>query len=166
MSDRCEPPEELRGVGGLHWVQWPEGPPQLLRWRYVPKIGAFGWTLSAHSTTAEGATNASWRYLAPVATPAEVAALRAERDAARAQAAITRGEQILIEKAIAILRARVDRLEAALWDAVEGLGGVLAWHITPAEYQKHGFRAEDAELAWAEARSALKTARAALDDKQ
>lgn len=77
MSDtqRCEPPEHLRGVDGWHWVQWPEGPPQLLRWRYVPKMEAHGWTLNTHSTTADGATSAGWRYLAPVTPPSTVAAL-------------------------------------------------------------------------------------------
>lgn len=74
-TQRCEPPEHLRGVDGWHWVQWPEGPPQLLRWRYVPKMEAHGWTLNTHSTTADGATSAGWRYLAPVTPPCTVAAL-------------------------------------------------------------------------------------------
>lgn len=75
MTARCEPPEGWRERDGWHWVQWPEGPPQLLRWRYVPKMEAHGWTLSTHSTTVDGATDAGWRYLAPVTPPAVVAGL-------------------------------------------------------------------------------------------
>lgn len=80
MTGRCEPPEHLRGVDGWHWVQWPEGPPQVLQWRYIMKIGEYGWALRDYATTATGATKAGWRYIAPVSTPSEVAALRAERD--------------------------------------------------------------------------------------
>lgn len=71
MSARCEPPEELRDVDGWHWltghnpVLWIA---DLEEWEW----GEDDWV------TPEAAYRYGYRYLAPVATHAEVAALRAE----------------------------------------------------------------------------------------
>lgn len=78
MSDapRCEPPEELRGVDGWHWLTlfghtkpapylWqPDGPGL---WCGIEKYGC----------TATWAYERGHRYIAPVTPPAEVEALRA-----------------------------------------------------------------------------------------
>jgi hypothetical protein len=75
MSARCEPPEELRGRFGVHWiVRRVEGrgdlTPILMEWEIHESVGE--WRYS------EICAEAGWRYLAPVATPAEVETLRAE----------------------------------------------------------------------------------------
>jgi len=69
MSDRCEPPEELRGVDGWHWVQNADWPATVNRWVWDAHEGIGFWHphISEHT-----------RYLAPVVPPAEVDALRAE----------------------------------------------------------------------------------------
>lgn len=78
---RCEPPEELRGVDGWHWVQHVRAnTPALVQWqRHVRKPEIWGWTWLSEDgwKTAEEFSTYGWRYLAPVATPAEVDALRA-----------------------------------------------------------------------------------------
>ena len=76
MTDaRCEPPLELRGKDGWHWVQWTQTPGYEVECQqWFAEDGGFWGSDDIHM---EG-----WRYLSPVLTPAEVAALRAERDAA------------------------------------------------------------------------------------
>jgi hypothetical protein len=82
MSDtRCEPPEELRGVDGWHWVRNRFGYVAVRRWLCGPYPA---WRSGGMPSTPDGAFTAGYRYLAPVATPAEVEALRRERDEARA----------------------------------------------------------------------------------
>jgi hypothetical protein len=83
MSERCEPPEGWRYRFGVHWiVRRVEGrgdlTPILMEWEIHGGVGE--WRYS------EICAEAGWRYLSPVATPAEVAALRRERDEARAEA--------------------------------------------------------------------------------
>lgn len=68
---RCEPPEELRGVDGWHWVETPDGRHRFCH-RWWKARGEWGW-----ATLDERSARAS-RYLAPVTHPAEVEALRAE----------------------------------------------------------------------------------------
>ncbi len=98
MSDRCEPPEELRGVDGWHWVQNADWPATVNRWVWDAHEGIGFWHphISEHT-----------RYLAPVAPPAEVDALRAE---------VSEYCQTvqLLENRNATLRARVEALEGAL----------------------------------------------------
>ena len=73
MSDRCEPPEHLRGVDGWHWVQVRSNTPKVIRWH------ASSWiTVSDLPLGPARAYGAGWRYIAPVTPPAEVDALRAE----------------------------------------------------------------------------------------
>jgi hypothetical protein len=71
MSARCEPPEELRGVDGWHWLT-EHNPVLWIADRQEWEYGEDDWV------TPEAAYRYGYRYLAPVATPAEVAALRAE----------------------------------------------------------------------------------------
>lgn len=76
MTDaRCEPPADLRGGDGWHWLE--VGGAQFChRWRRAR--GEWGWA------TIDQRSLAGMRYLSPVATPTEVAALRAENDTLRA----------------------------------------------------------------------------------
>lgn len=68
--ERCEPPEELRGVDGWHWLMPSDGEPgDETPWEWCD-----GCWIATHPLPP------GWRYLSPVATPAEVEALRAERN--------------------------------------------------------------------------------------
>ena len=116
MSDtRCEPPPELRGVDGWHWVAmysyerplWWSGDHETPAW-----IAPGGGRVSA-----EIAAGHTYRYLAPVATPAEVEALRVERDAFAQQAGECSGGYQTLEREVTTLLARVARLEQALHSA-------------------------------------------------
>jgi len=85
MTDRCEPPEHLRGVDGWHWVRCGyDGRSFIARWSAAPHSGLEPlWARYGESATPVwAAAHWDWRYLAPVATPEEVEALRAERDEA------------------------------------------------------------------------------------
>ena len=108
MIDRCEPPPELRGVDGWHafkmstgdatgidcwyWVtreHYPDIPNECSgSWTKEPlrENAEFVWDFSDYGVTVH-------EYLCPVATPAEVEALRAERDTLRAR--VARLEQAL-----------------------------------------------------------------------
>jgi hypothetical protein len=80
---RCEPPEELRGVEDFYWLyniqESARAPfiwnPRICRWR------RFGGT---HTRSPGQMADAGWTYEGRAATPAEVEALRRERDEARA----------------------------------------------------------------------------------
>lgn len=78
MSDRCEPPEGLRGVHGWHWCKDHMARELLCFWVFAPSGARWDGGISPDKAFAAG-----WRYLAPVATPAEVNALRAELAAVR-----------------------------------------------------------------------------------
>jgi hypothetical protein len=73
MSDRCEPPEHLRGVDGWHWVQAPVGNPHLARWHAAERGDVEPLWTSTHHVYAETpryvVRDWGWRYLAPVAPP-------------------------------------------------------------------------------------------------
>jgi hypothetical protein len=74
MSARCEPREELRDVDGWHWLEIEGWAPACYRWS-----GSMDrWADVAMSHDGAEAYALGYRYLAPVATPAEVAALRSE----------------------------------------------------------------------------------------
>ena len=81
MTGRCEPPPELRGVDGWHWVR-AVGPVVssntiIMRWG----ARAQGWwheEVGMRGHNAEEAAEDGWRYLYPALPPAEIAALRAE----------------------------------------------------------------------------------------
>ena len=80
MTDRCEPPEELRGVDGWHWVQHESvETPTIATWEmseWWPETGG-AWRIGSHLYMPQPAHKQGWRYLAPVTPPAEVEALRA-----------------------------------------------------------------------------------------
>ena len=86
MTDRCEPPEELRGVDGWHWVQHGSvAPPTMASWEmpeWWPETGG-AWRIGSHLYMPKPAHQKGWRYLAPVTPPAEVEALRAELERER-----------------------------------------------------------------------------------
>lgn len=75
MSDRCEPPPELRHRDGWHWMSL-RGAPLFGLWT----AKKMGWTMGGPEHTAR----LGYRYLAPVPTPAEIEALRAENERLRA----------------------------------------------------------------------------------
>ena len=76
---RCEPPEELRGVDGWHWVQAPVGEPHLARWHAAERDDVEPlWTSTHHvysGTPRYAVREWGWRYVAPVTPPAIVTAL-------------------------------------------------------------------------------------------
>jgi hypothetical protein len=76
MTDRCEPPEHLRGVDGLYWVCGQNGEPFPAQWFSAPHSGQEPlWRniYTQHTATpAWAAAEWDWRYLAPVATVEEL----------------------------------------------------------------------------------------------
>jgi hypothetical protein len=127
---RCEPPEELRGVAGFHWLQRPDGTSFLAEWE-IPEWwpdthGA--WRIGPGAIVPAPAYRKGYRYDSRVLTPAEVATLKAERDAAVAKnealrLAIQGGEDApghasSIPMAVILDNARKLRVDAAQgWDA-------------------------------------------------
>ena len=111
VPDRCEPPEHLRGVDGWHWVSERGVDVFIARWRAAPHNGLEPlWIHSWRGSTGTprwAASEWEWRYIAPVATPAEVEALRAEVMRAGAECADAMSQ-------VVALRARVAKLEAAI----------------------------------------------------
>jgi hypothetical protein len=71
MSARCEPRKELRVVDGWHWLTG-HNPVLWIADRQEWQWGEDDWV------TPEAAYRYDYRYLAPVATPAEVERLRTE----------------------------------------------------------------------------------------
>lgn len=67
-TQRCEPPEDLRGVDGWHWVEAPSIKTQFVR-RWWRARGEWCWA------DMDERTLRSFRYLAPVTPPCTVAAL-------------------------------------------------------------------------------------------
>ncbi len=108
MSEKCEPPEELRGVDGWHWVQWNNDAPECALW-----IGGFSWE---H----EDFGDRGWRYISPILTPTESDALRAERDAAKRRAD-NHAETL---RGIARMDPKTEADRMVLW-ATDGLSGYL-----------------------------------------
>jgi len=107
MSGRCEPPEELRGVDGWHWLT-EHNPVLWIADRQEWEWGEDDWV------TPEAAYRYGYRYLAPVATPAEVAALR---DALAKEEERGRGwcnDALEAQEQIALLKREVERLRGAL----------------------------------------------------
>jgi hypothetical protein len=89
VTDRCEPPPELREFGVWHWLEYREPFYTLARWDYD------GWWMPEDQNVCQPeGMNEHWRYIAPVASPEEVAALRAEVERLRmALALISLGTQ-------------------------------------------------------------------------
>lgn len=72
MSEtRCEPPPELRGVGGWHWLN--DNCPVF----WMADVQEWDWT-EDETVGPDAAYRYGYRYAGSILTPAEVAALRAE----------------------------------------------------------------------------------------
>jgi hypothetical protein len=123
MTDRCEPPEELRGVDGWHWVQLPfVAVPTPMAWMTNPDNDEREWRMpsSPSFVSGESKTARTWRYLAPVTRPAEVDALRAKAEELKRAREQARAERDAYADANAILRATVAYMREALDDALGG----------------------------------------------
>jgi hypothetical protein len=134
MTDtpRCEPPEELRRRDGWHWLSRQGCAPELIRWHLASDGETWLWSVPGLGTAGRAWMVAQgFRYIAPVTPPAEVDALRAERDewesaaqeltkdipaiaAALGFPAADVAGAMQIVPAIATLRAEVARLREAL----------------------------------------------------
>ena len=122
MSDtqRCEPPEDLRGVDGWHSIALPHAEVKRLgidyavaRWAATTKI----WECMPHTelfyTTSIEAFAFGYRYLAPVTPPADVAALRAERDDWKRLCFIAEPEMAAMRADVAALVEALEKIRAA-----------------------------------------------------
>ena len=102
VTARCEPPPELRGVDGAHWLKI-GNTAVVYEWYKDHQC----WLDGAYDRYASDMYRRGFRYLAPVTTPAEVEALRAEVMRAGAECADAMSQ-------VATLRARVAKLEGAV----------------------------------------------------
>lgn len=76
MSDRCEPPEELRDKDGWHWLHHPGWGEWPARYSAPCHAGIWPiWRCPDSNWTTPSAYREEWRYVAPVTPPATVAAL-------------------------------------------------------------------------------------------
>lgn len=168
MSDRCEPPEELRGVDGWHWVQgqYSTGP---MLWIAHPKCGFWqgagddGFQLAAEHAHADGL-----RYVAPATPPAEVAALRAEVERLRGAEAyqseahtLRTGQKMLADLVRSwgydnqrqesngqLIRRVLDDQRANVAELMEALEGMLTWvEQRPTPHPYDTWKAAEATLA-------------------
>lgn len=127
MSDapKCEPPEELRGVDGWHWVGlYGHTKPAPELW----DAGNQMW-LGSIPCEPDHAHDSGYRYLSPALTPAEADALRAETVANRQKYGDDMHAALLevgkwsrragsLDAELATLRARQAELLAALQDII------------------------------------------------
>jgi hypothetical protein len=113
MSDRCEPPEHLRGVDGDHWLSCADTPITAYWYADVAR-----WTIRRLDRIDPEAMP-GWRYHSPVATPAEVEALR--REAAKFEASWfdAVAERVAAEADVATLCAANARLREAIRSALD-----------------------------------------------
>ncbi len=70
----CTPPPEFADRDGWHWLELAGGRAVPFQWEHTDR--QWVWTTAAAAVSSEIASNRGWRYVAPVATPEEVAALR------------------------------------------------------------------------------------------
>ena len=149
MTDtaKCEPPEALRGVDGFHWVQPPKSSePRVRRWR---------WTWGLWQDGAAETTLAGYAYIEPVLTPAEVAALRAERDAAVAEVARLREALEEVLAADDAVNAEARRAEHP---------GATGWSSEPVARRHAAFTAARAALTQPSAAAGWRDIATAPDD--
>lgn len=75
-TQRCEPPEHLRGVDGWHWLRHPGWGEWPARYSAPCHAGVWPiWQCPDSNWTTPAAHREGWRYLAPVTPPSTVAAL-------------------------------------------------------------------------------------------
>lgn len=113
MTDaaRCEPPPELRSVDGWHWIEDRYGVRRVMIWA-EEGVWHPGGGVAPYSP--EDTARYGWHYIAPVATPAEVEALKRERDEIKAAHEELANADYRWAKENATLRERVRGLEEAL----------------------------------------------------
>jgi len=75
MTHRCEPPPELRDVNGRHWVRWASLPPGK---EYIAFWSADEQVWDGDTPWLNRDSGRQCLYIAPVASPEEVEALRAQ----------------------------------------------------------------------------------------
>lgn len=105
-AGRCEPPPELIGENGWHWVACGRVPPTPFYWMRAMDDEPAYWEDGGDPAVMFGN---HWRYVEPVLTPREMAALRAAHD--RRVTELLEANNALVEQRRAIA-ARCDELEA------------------------------------------------------
>ena len=77
MSDqavnRCEPPGQSRWVDGWHWLGGNQ--PIVAYWSAASDYVGASWRIDSTQYSSQDAATRGHRYLAPVATPAEINAI-------------------------------------------------------------------------------------------
>jgi hypothetical protein len=117
MTDRCEPPEHLRGVDGWHLLQYRSRlsrPTRDIAAFWHARDGQPVWNAEGRVLMPDDAHYADWHYVGQMATPAEVEALRRERDDWKRLCFIAEPE-------VATLRADNARLREALTEIAQPL---------------------------------------------
>ena len=133
MNNRCEPPEELRGVDGWHWLTHPKWGEWPTRYSASCHAGVWPiWQCPDSNWTTPAAHREGWRYLATVATPAEVDALQAEASEWCQKAQLFEDR---IHKLRAELAAAREALRAA-GAAMEALHPDAAGDMSDADYAR------------------------------
>lgn len=138
MSDRCEPPEELRGVDGWHWVQEPVNTLVLARWHRAESPGVEPlWTSTHHvysGTPRYAAREWNWRYVAPVMQPDEADVLRGEANEWCQKVQLFEDRIHKLRAELAAARNEIARLAtqaAAMRDALLATGRTYSGVIPP-----------------------------------
>ena len=114
MTDtpRCEPPRELRGVDGWHWLDGDR--PIVARWYAASDYAGECWRINATQYSGEGAHKRGYRHIAPVTPPAEVDALRLALENMERDMLHEHQDAVDQYARAATLRATVARLVVAL----------------------------------------------------
>ena len=135
MSARCEPPEELRGVDGWHWLTHPKWGEWPTRYSASCHAGVWPiWQCPDSNWTTPAAHREGWRYLATVATPAEVDALRAEASEWCQKVQLCEDRIHKLRAELAAARNEIARLAtqaAAMRDALLATGRTYSGVIPP-----------------------------------
>ena len=115
MTDRCEPPPELLGVSGWHWLALRNNADECWQWRGKRNC----WATGGQRMSAIAAASYGYSYIAPVTRPEEVAALRAQL--ARCETAC-----FDVQRDNITMRAENARLREALAALMSQFGGTIA----------------------------------------
>lgn len=135
VTMRCEPGEEDRGRDGWHWL----GNDCPVFW--IAEDQEWDWA-EDERVRPDDAYRYGYRYISPVATPAEVEAIREERDEARAgedaandAVAACVGQLRERDAELSILRARVETQHDTLTQA-EACMSIVMPRSDMAEYRR------------------------------
>jgi hypothetical protein len=128
VSEKCEPPEELRGMDGWHWCAlFGHTEPAPERWIAERQMW---WDLGATYAAPSIAAAAGYRYLCPVLTPAEADALRAERDDWQQAAQVEADRVNAIRARVAVLEADALLMAQALTGQTPDCNTQDGWQCT------------------------------------